>query len=89
MTYAMSELLQLMVSEGSSDLHIRVGVPPVIRVHGILQCVEGLPLQSQNIKEPMQSTTSGQCFQAKGQLQTYSAGNPHQSADLGTNRQTN
>ena len=29
----MSDLLQLVVSEGASDLHIRVEVPPVIRVH--------------------------------------------------------
>jgi Tfp pilus assembly pilus retraction ATPase PilT len=36
MAYSMSDLLQLVVSEGSSDLHIRVGVPPTIRVHGIL-----------------------------------------------------
>ena len=33
----MSDLLQLVVSEGASDLHIRVGTPPTIRVHGILQ----------------------------------------------------
>ena len=30
MAYSMSDLLQLVVSEGSSDLHIRVGCPPVI-----------------------------------------------------------
>jgi twitching motility protein PilT len=39
MSYAMSDLLQLTVSEGASDLHIRVGTPPVIRVHGILHRV--------------------------------------------------
>ena len=31
----MSDLLQLVVSEGASDLHVRVGTPPTIRVHGI------------------------------------------------------
>ena len=29
----MSDLLQLVVAEGASDLHIRTNVPPVIRVH--------------------------------------------------------
>ena len=41
MSYSMSDLLQLVVSEGASDLHIRVGTPPTIRVHGILHRVEG------------------------------------------------
>ena len=36
MSYQMSDLLQLVVSEGASDLHIRVGTSPTIRVHGIL-----------------------------------------------------
>jgi twitching motility protein PilT len=43
MSYSMSDLLQLVVSEGSSDLHIRVGVPPVIRVHGICTAWTGRP----------------------------------------------
>ena len=32
----MTELLQATVDEGSSDLHIRVGVPPMLRIHGSL-----------------------------------------------------
>jgi twitching motility protein PilT len=58
MTYSMSDLLQLMVTESSSDLHIRVGVPPVIRVHGVLHRVEGPPLQPQDSDELMRSITS-------------------------------
>jgi twitching motility protein PilT len=54
----MSDLLQLMVSEGSSDLHIRVGVPPVIRVHGILHRVEGPSLTPEDTEELMRSITS-------------------------------
>jgi twitching motility protein PilT len=54
----MSDLLQLVVSEGSSDLHIRVGVPPVIRVHGILHRVEGPPLGPDDTEELMRSITS-------------------------------
>ena len=58
MTYSMSDLLQLMVSEGSSDLHVRVGFPPVIRVHGILQRVDGPPLRPEESDALMRSTTS-------------------------------
>src|SRR5215218_10810949 len=58
MSYQMSDLLQLMVSEGSSDLHIRVGLPPVIRVHGILHRVEGPPLRPEDTEELMRSITS-------------------------------
>jgi twitching motility protein PilT len=58
MSYSMSDLLQLVVSEGSSDLHIRVGVPPVIRVHGILHRVDGPPMKSEDTEELMRSITS-------------------------------
>ena len=58
MSYSMSDLLQLVVSEGSSDLHIRVGVPPVIRVHGILHRVEGPSLKPEDSEELMRSITS-------------------------------
>ena len=58
MSYSMSDLLQLVVSEGSSDLHIRVGVPPVIRVHGTLHRVEGPPLRPEDTEELMRSITS-------------------------------
>ncbi len=58
MSYSMSDLLQLVVSEGSSDLHIRVGVPPVIRVHGILHRVEGPSLVPEDSEELMRSITS-------------------------------
>ena len=58
MAYQMSDLLQLVVSEGSSDLHIRVGVPPTIRVHGILHRVEGPPCRPEDTEELMRSITS-------------------------------
>jgi twitching motility protein PilT len=59
----MSDLLQLVVSEGSSDLHIRVGVPPVIRLHGILHRVEGPPLRNEDTEELMRSITSEEHIQ--------------------------
>jgi twitching motility protein PilT len=58
MSYSMSDLLQLVVSEGASDLHIRAGVPPVIRVHGILHRVDGPPLRAEDTEELMRSITS-------------------------------
>src|SRR6476659_6833677 len=58
MSYSMSDLLQLVVSEGASDLHIRVGAPPVIRVHGILHRVEGPSLKAEDSEELMRSITS-------------------------------
>ena len=58
MSYSMSDLLQLVVSEGASDLHIRVGRPPTIRVHGILHRVEGPPLTPEDSEELMRSITS-------------------------------
>jgi twitching motility protein PilT len=64
MSYSMSDLLQLVVAEGSSDLHIRVGAPPVIRVHGILHRVEGPPLKSEDTEELMRSITSEEHIQS-------------------------
>jgi len=34
MAVEMDELLQLVVDEGVSDLHLEVGASPVIRLHG-------------------------------------------------------
>jgi twitching motility protein PilT len=63
MSYAMSDLLQLMVTEGASDLHLRVNLPPVIRLHGILQRVEGPPLRNEDAEELMRSITSDDLIQ--------------------------
>lgn len=54
----MSDLLQLVVSEGASDLHIRVAIPPVIRVHGVLHRVDGPSLKAEDAEELMRSITS-------------------------------
>src|SRR5216117_2127026 len=58
MSYSMSDLLQLVVSEGAADLHLRVNVPPVIRLHGILHRVDGPHLQPEDTEELMRSITS-------------------------------
>src|SRR5438874_10754916 len=63
MSYSMSDLLQLVVSEGASDLHVRVGTPPTIRVHGILHRVEGPQLRPEDTEELMRSITSEENIQ--------------------------
>jgi len=64
MSYSMSDLLQLMISEGSSDLHTRVGAAPTIRVHGTLHRVEGPALTPETSEELMRSITSEEHIQA-------------------------
>ena len=64
MSYSMSDLLQLVVSEGAADLHLRVGVPPVIRLHGVLHRVEGPLLKPEDTEELMRSITSEDHIQA-------------------------
>ena len=58
MGYSMSDLLTLIVSEGSSDLHVRVGIPPCLRVHGVLERVQGPPLKPEDTEELMRSISS-------------------------------
>ena len=59
----MSDLLQLVVSEGASDLHTRVGASPTIRVHGTLHRVEGPALTPETSEELMRSITSEEHIQ--------------------------
>ena len=59
----MSDLLQLMVAEGGADLHIRVGIPPVIRIHGILQRLDGPVLRPEDAEELMRSICSEEHIQ--------------------------
>lgn len=59
----MSDLLQLMVSEGAADLHIRVDTPPVIRLHGAMHRVEGPPITEEDAEDLMRSITSEESIQ--------------------------
>ncbi len=63
MSYSMSDLLQLVVSEGASDLHTRVGASPTIRVNGTLHRVEGPLLTPETSEELMRSITSEEHIQ--------------------------
>jgi len=58
MSYSMSDLLQLVVTENAADLHLRVNTAPVIRLHGILHRVDGPPLKPEDTEELMRSITS-------------------------------
>jgi twitching motility protein PilT len=55
---AMSDLLQLVVDEGASDLHLSVGVPPVLRIHGRLSPLNSDPLTREDTERLMRSITS-------------------------------
>ncbi|MDP7293546.1 MAG: PilT/PilU family type 4a pilus ATPase, partial [Verrucomicrobiota bacterium] len=63
MSYVMSDLLHLVVQEGASDLHIRVGVPPAIRLHGVLQKVDGPALTDEMAEELVRAITSDENIQ--------------------------
>lgn len=64
MSYEMNELLELVVDEGASDLHIQVGRPPTLRLSGEMVSVEGPNLTPQDTESLMQSITSDKQIQA-------------------------
>ncbi len=53
--YEMNDLLELMVSEKASDLHIQVGLPPTLRVDGVMTPVEGPNLRPCDTDELMRA----------------------------------
>lgn len=54
----MPDLLQLVVEENASDLHLAVGAPPVLRIHGALQPLDCEPLAPEDTERLMRSITS-------------------------------
>ncbi len=54
----MSDLLQMVVDEGASDLHLSVGLAPMLRLHGSLQAVNLPPLTPEDTERFMKSITS-------------------------------
>jgi len=60
---AMSDLLNLVVSEGASDLHLTVGVPPVLRLHGSLHPLDAEVLKPEDTERLMKSITSDEHLQ--------------------------
>ncbi len=58
MDFSMEELEQLCVDEGASDLHIRVGLPPMLRIHGSLTPLDCDPLTPDDTIALMHSITT-------------------------------
>jgi len=58
MTVEMSDLLQLVVNEGVSDLHIEVGAPPLVRLNGSLTPLEVDPLTSEDTEKMVKAIAS-------------------------------
>jgi twitching motility protein PilT len=59
----MDELLQLVVDENASDLHIAVGKPPCLRIDGRLRPLETDPLTPEDSERLMRSITSEEHIQ--------------------------
>ena len=49
----MHDLLDLVVAEGASDLHLTEGLPPVLRLHGRLQAIDTEPLRPEDTERLM------------------------------------
>ena len=59
----MDDLLNLVVAEGASDLHIEVNSPPVLRVHGSLHPLDSGSLQPEDTERLVRSITSDENMQ--------------------------
>ena len=53
----MNQLLQLVVDKGGSDLHLTVGRPPVVRLHGRMRTLNTPPLTPEDTVDLMKSIT--------------------------------
>jgi len=58
MAVEMSDLLQLVVDEGVSDLHIEVGAPPMVRIHGGMTPLDLPPLTPEDTERLVKSIAS-------------------------------
>ncbi|MBL9202114.1 MAG: type IV pilus twitching motility protein PilT [Opitutaceae bacterium] len=57
MSYEMNDLLDLVVEQGASDLHLQVGQPPTIRLHGSMTPIDGPALTPEDAEKLMLSIT--------------------------------
>ncbi len=57
------KLLQAVVKEGASDLHITIGQPPVVRLHGHMQRLKTKVLEPADTVALMKSITPDRCQQ--------------------------
>ena len=54
----MNDLLELMVDQGASDLHLQVKQAPTLRMSGSMTPVEGPPLTPKDTEDLMKAITS-------------------------------
>jgi twitching motility protein PilT len=62
-TLLMDKLLQTIINQGASDLHIAVGQPPVIRLHGRLRRLETKVLEPDDTVSLMKQIAPERCQQ--------------------------
>ena len=62
-TILIDKLLETVVVRGASDLHLAVGQPPVLRLHGRLVRLETKSLEPSDTVALMKSITPGRCQQ--------------------------
>ncbi len=62
-TLLIDKLLQATVKQGASDLHLAVGQPPVLRLHGRLQRLKTKVLEPSDTSALMKSITPDRCQQ--------------------------
>lgn len=56
-TIRIDDLLQLVVDEGASDLHLNVGLPPVLRINGSMHPLDSAPLEPEDTERLMLEVT--------------------------------
>lgn len=59
----MNDLLDLVVRENASDLHLAVGAPPVLRIHGTLTHLDSTPLTPEDTERFARAITSEEHLQ--------------------------
>jgi twitching motility protein PilT len=57
MSYEMNDLLDLVVEQGASDLHLQVGQPPTLRISGSMAPIDGPALTASDTEKLMLSIT--------------------------------
>jgi twitching motility protein PilT len=57
MSYEMNDLLDLMVEQGASDLHLQVGQPPTLRISGSMTPIDGPALTPADTEKLMLAIT--------------------------------
>jgi len=74
MAVEMADLLQLVVKEGISDLHLEVGLAPVVRLNGSMTHLELPPLLPEDTERLIKSICSEDHLQKLGREGTVDFG---------------